>query len=99
MAKQEIAPPIKSGWKGDLNGCIEGTNSSYIEVSEVVLKLDRATAHALANLLFEENIKRSHPTKEQFAALSNLGAALGRLIDHPCANNGGREVRRIVVKL
>lgn len=85
-------PPIKSGWRGNINGAIEGTDS-YIAVSQVELRLDRATAWALANLLGDEQLKGCTAIDgEQIPALSNLGAALGRIIDHPSANNGGREI-------
>lgn len=84
--------PIKSGWRGHLNGVVEHTHSS-IQVSEVTLKLDHATANALANHLCDSAIERACSCEgNQVAALSNLGAALGRLIDHHAANNGGRNI-------
>jgi hypothetical protein len=87
-----IKPPIKSGWRGNLNGYVEGTKGTAIEVSEVTLRLDRFTAWALANQLTDRAIKAANAVEnEQIMALSTLGAALGRLIDHPSANNGGRE--------
>ncbi len=85
--------PIKSGWRGNLNGYIESTDGASINTSEVVLKLDKATAWALANQLTDRSIKEANAVEnEQIIMLSNLGAALGRLIDHHAANNGGREV-------
>lgn len=92
VTKQTPKPPIQSGWRGELSGCVEGTNSAYISVSEVTLRLDHKTAYALANLLCDSSIERSQALEgSQVVAMSNLGAALGRLIDHPAANNGGRE--------
>ncbi len=92
MKDNEIKSPIKSGWKGDISGVVEGTNS-HIQVSEVTLKLDYETAWALANHLTDNAISRACSVEgEQVTALSNLGAALGRLIDHSCANNGGRKI-------
>lgn len=85
--------PIKSGWRGNLSGVIENTAGSEILVSEVTLRLDRDTAWALANHLTDGAIKRANSVEgSQVAALSSLGAALGRLVDHPAANNGGRAV-------
>jgi hypothetical protein len=84
--------PIKSGWRGNLNGHIEGTDGAQIKVSEITLKLDYCTAWALANLLTDRAVHDSNSVEgEQIKALSNLGASLGRLIDHLAANNGGRE--------
>jgi hypothetical protein len=85
-------PPIKSGWRGNLCGAIEGTEASWIETSEVTLKLDAKTAYALANMLTDSSLEAACCHRLSFEALSNLGAALGRLIDHPSANNGGREI-------
>jgi hypothetical protein len=88
----EVQSPIQSGWRGNLNGAIENTSTSWIQVSEITLKLDRETAWALANHLCDNTIERSHSCEgSQKKALSTLGAALGRLIDHPAANNGGRK--------
>lgn len=83
--------PIKSGWRGNINGHIEGTDGTQIGVSEITLKLDHATAWALANHLTDNAIKAAKAVEgAQITALSNLGAALGRLIDHSVSNNGGR---------
>lgn len=85
--------PIMSGWRGNLNGAIEKTKTSHIQVSEVTLRLDAATAYALCNLLDDRVVERANACEgDQIAMLSELGAALGRLIDHPSANNGGREI-------
>ena len=90
---EQARPPIKGGWRGHLNGHIEHTNGSQIGVSEVTLRLDFATAWALANQLTDRAIKDAVAVEgAQVSALSDLGAALGRLIDHHAANNGGREV-------
>lgn len=90
--EQEIKSPIKSGWRGNLTGHIEHTKNSQIKVSEVTLQLDHATAWALANQLTDRAIKAALAVDGiQASALSDLGAALGRLIDHPAANNGGRK--------
>jgi hypothetical protein len=93
MSEQTVVrPPIMSGWKGDINGAVECTKTTRIKVSEVTLQLDYDTAWALANQLTDRAIKAANAVEnEQVAALSNLGAALGRLIDHSAANNGGRE--------
>lgn len=90
---EEKKPPIKSGWRGDLNGAIENTKGSQILVSEVTLNLDFDTAWALCNVLSDSALEstRSHTEDSQRKSLATLGAALGRLIDHPAANNGGRE--------
>jgi len=89
----EIKSPIMSGWRGNLNGAIEKTKTSHIAVSEITLRLDPVTAHALCNLLDDRAVARSSACEgAQLAMLSELGAALGRLIDHPSANNGGREI-------
>jgi hypothetical protein len=89
----EIKPPIKSGWRGNLSGYLEATESSSVKVSEVTLTLDRDTAWALANLLTDNQLNAStNMEKTQIAAMSNLGAAIGRLIDHGAANNGGRTI-------
>jgi hypothetical protein len=87
--------PIKSGWRGHINGHIENT-SSEIEVSQVTVRLDRKTAWALANLLTDTQLEESNNIEgDQRVALASFGAALGRLIDHPAANNGtDREVVR-----
>lgn len=81
--------PIKSGWRGNLNGYVEDTDKSHIEVSEVTLKLDSETAWALCNVLTDESLKQ---LCIEHKGLSQLGAALGRLIDHLSANNGFREL-------
>ena len=59
-------------------------------MSIVTLELDRDTAWALANQLTDLAIGEAAKAVEnsQVAAPSSLGAALGRLIDHPSANNG-----------
>lgn len=85
-------PPIKSGWRGHINGHIEHTDGAQIEASEITLKLDHKTAYALANLLADSSLERSAALEgDQLKAMSNLGAALGRMLDHHAANNGGRE--------
>jgi hypothetical protein len=88
--------PIKSGWRGNLNGYVEKTDS-HIAVSEVTIKLDAKTAYALANILGDRYINE-HPNLEsdQKPGLINLGAALGRLIDNPSANNGREYEDRIL---
>jgi hypothetical protein len=84
--------PIKSGWKGHLNGFIEKTESN-ISVSKIKLELDTKTAHSLCNILRDSALQASTAiTTEQHESLSVLGAAIGRLIDHPSANNGGRKI-------
>ncbi len=90
--EKEVKSPISSGWRGHLNGHIEHTRASQINVSEVSVRLDSETAWALCNLLSDGSIERSNAVEgKQVDALSNLGAAIGRMIDHPSANNGGRK--------
>lgn len=91
-AEKKERSPIMSGWRGHINGFIEDT-SSHIKVDQIALTLDHKTAWALCNLLADETSPRfSALGEEQKKAISNLGAALGRMIDHPSANNGGRKV-------
>ncbi|MBF4991103.1 hypothetical protein [Methylophilus sp. QUAN] len=93
MEQEAIKSPIKSGWRGNINGHIEATNGTSIAVGSVTLNLDQETAWALANQLSDRAIAAGNAVEGgQVLALSNLGAALGRLIDHPSANNGGRSV-------
>jgi hypothetical protein len=85
--------PIQSGWRGNLNGALENTKTSWVEVSEITLKLDRETVWALCNHLTDGAIQAANSVEnKQVDALSTLGAALGRSIDHHSANNGGREL-------
>lgn len=88
----EVKSPIKSGWRGNLNGVIEKTDSE-LQVSAITVKLDHATAWALCNLLTDSHVLE-HPNLEndQRVMMSEFGAALGRLIDHHAANNGGRKL-------
>lgn len=89
----EVKSPIMSGWRGNLNGAIEGTSTSNIQVSEITLRLDYKTAWLVANALSDDCIERGNPSNANGnKILSEVGAALGRLIDHPSANNGGREL-------
>ncbi len=93
MKDEKQKSPIKSGWRGNLNGVLENTDGSGIEVSEITLRLDRETAWALCNHLTDRAIQAANSVEnKQVDALSTLGAALGRLIDHHSANNGGREL-------
>lgn len=87
-------PPIKSGWRGNLNGYLENSNSSQIRVSQINVTLDSDLAWALCNILCDSSLDCLHGSvdEDQHKSLSTLGAALGRLIDHPSANNGGREL-------
>lgn len=85
--------PIKSGWRGNIGGYVEGCDTTQIVVSEVTLKLDARTAFALCNTLYDSVLNESRAIdSSQRQQLSILGAALGRLIDHPAANNGGRSI-------
>lgn len=52
--------PVKAGWRGNVTGAIENTDSR-IEVSEITLKLDGVTAYALCNHLTDDAIKRAAP--------------------------------------
>ncbi|QOX81045.1 hypothetical protein FY034_18895 (plasmid) [Trichlorobacter lovleyi] len=93
MSDTNQKSPIKSGWRGNINGALENTDGSGVEVSEITLKLDRVTAWALCNHLTDRAIKDANSVEgAQIEALSTLGAALGRLIDHHSANNGGRDL-------
>lgn len=92
MSVNETKSPIKSGWRGHLNGHIEHTDS-HVKVAKIELTLDRTTAYALCNLLCDGSIAPELGLgADQAQALSNLGAAIGRLIDHPSANNSGRQI-------
>ena len=93
MNEEKANPPIKSGWRGNLNGAVEQTEGTYISVSEVTLRLDKATAWALCNILTDGALDslKGYTEDSQRKSLATLGAALGRLIDHHAANNGGRE--------
>ena len=92
--KQEAPPsPIGGGWRGNISGHINGTKSE-IHVHRIELVLDRDLAWALCNRLYEAGLMSDlGVSKDQREQLCNLGAALGALIDHPAANNGGRLVR------
>lgn len=93
MPKEKQPPPIKSGWRGHLNGVVEGTESTRVKVQSVTIEVDYKTLWALCNHLYDASLGESkHLEEDQVRALSNLGAAVGRLIDHPSANNGGREI-------
>lgn len=94
MNNDKIKPPIKSGWRGDINGFVENTEATRIEVSEITLRMDRTTAYALCNLLTDcaINESTSRLEKDQAESMRMLGAAIGRLIDHHAANNGGRDL-------
>lgn len=93
MTDNKIESPIKSGWRGNMNGAVEHTSGTEINVSETTLKLDSGMAWALCNVLTDSALEMTRCCTEdnQRKLLSTLGAALGRLIDHPAANNGGRE--------
>jgi len=86
--------PIKSGWRGAINGSIELTENSGINVDRINLWLDFKTAWALCNLLDDRALENHRDVIEigQLKMLSNIGASIGRLIDHPAANNGGRKI-------
>lgn len=93
MSEEKARPPIKSGWRGNLNGAVEHTEGSGIAVSEVTVRLDKTTAWALCNVLTDRALDslKGYTEDSQRTSLATLGAALGRLIDHHAANNGGRE--------
>jgi len=79
---------IESGWKGSINGFIKNTDS-HVEVSRIKLELDDSTAWVLCNLLHKTNLQKSVLGKDQIEPMLSLGAAIGRLIDHPSAKNPG----------
>ena len=87
-------PPIIGGWCGHINGNIESTDGASVRVGTITVTLDYKTAWSLCNLLTDSAIQRSVATDggKDFEAMSNLGAALGRMIDHNSANNGGRKI-------
>ena len=92
MTESNEESPIESGWRGNLNGVVRGTNTT-IQVRLINLEIDNKTAWALCNLLFDKDIEKSTLLEEdQKTRLISLGAAIGRLIDHPATNNGGREI-------
>lgn len=76
---------ICSGWKGNINGHIDKTNSN-VKVSQVRLELDYDTAWALCNVLTFP-IDKTLIDKNQGIILENLGAAIGQIIDHDAKNN------------
>lgn len=85
--------PIKSGWRGHLNGHVDGMDDTKIQVATIQVVLGYADAWALCNLLTEKALEEnSYIEEHQRKALASLGAALGRLIDHMSANNGGRDL-------
>ncbi len=85
--------PIMSGWRGHINGTIEKTVDSSIKISNIDINLDFDTAWALCNLLTDDAIERAKAVEgKQIDQMSNLGAALGRMIDHDSANNGDRRI-------
>lgn len=45
MGEKEPTSPIKSGWRGHLNGCIENTNTTEIYAAKITVTLDARTAH------------------------------------------------------
>ena len=94
-SKKEVNSPIKSGWRGNLNGAVEKTKHTSIQVSEVTISLDNETAWALCNLLSDNNLTNDKLDKNQISGLSNLGAALGVIFDHPSANNGNRNILKL----
>lgn len=87
--------PIRAGWRGNLSGSVEHTEATSVSVTRVEIALSREDAWALCNVLLDKSLDAVAPAcleGGQIIALSTLGAALGRLVDHPSANNGGREV-------
>ena len=89
----QVKSPVQGGWRGHVNGTVEATRASTVKVEKIVVELDSWTAWALCNLLDDRALERANAVEnEQIPAMSNLGAAIGRLIDHPSANNGGRQV-------
>ncbi|MDY7537552.1 hypothetical protein QN372_00150 [Undibacterium sp. RTI2.1] len=90
---KDIKSPIKSGWRNNINGYVEGCVKTEVKVSQINLSLDQETAWALCNLLCDSELEKSGAiNRPQFPMMSNLGAALGRMIDHSAANNSGRKV-------
>lgn len=99
MAKNDKhSSPISSGWRGNINGHVKGTNGTQVQVGAINVTLDAKMAFCLCNLLHEQALERANAhigmSLDQIAMLSNLGAVIGRFIDHGAANNGDRDVIR-----
>ena len=86
--------PIGAGWRGNINGSISQSADSSIKVSNIDVNLDFDLAWALCNILTDDVIDTTL-NKSQRIVLSNLGAGIGRMIDHPSANNGGRKIIKL----
>jgi hypothetical protein len=80
---------ISSGWKGDINGHIAGTEDCRIKVKIITLELDHETAWALCNVLRDSDLQkmRNILDKDQIEKLSWVGAAIGQFIDHKSSEN------------
>ncbi len=80
--------PMSSGWQGDIQGHIKNTET-WIRVKTIQIDLDADTAYALCNLLSGSALEKGeiHLEKEQVVRLKNLGAAIGKFIDHPSKDN------------
>jgi hypothetical protein len=74
---------------GNLSGHIRNTES-WIKVNTITVDFDFNTAYALCNLLMDSDLKKSHCLeRDQVDKLSSLGAALGRIVEHPSRENEG----------
>jgi hypothetical protein len=93
---ETVKSPIKSGWRGNINGAVELCDNTEVRCETVRLTLGTDAAWALCNVLHDKVIRDAFMQQwleaPQIEALSMLGAALGRLIDHSSSNNGGREI-------
>lgn len=87
MSDTSKKSPIKSGWKGNIQGYIEQTDSQ-IRVKTIQVDIDSTTAWALCNLLSDHALSTAGHLLDdvQIPPLRNLGAAIAMFIDHPTKN-------------
>lgn len=89
--------PVGGSWRGYINGHVNKTETN-IRCEKITIELDRNLAWALCNLLTDAHLSGPdiHLEADQRTGLTNLGAAIGRFIDHPATNNGLPEDERVV---
>lgn len=90
--KKPPPEPLLGGCRGHLNGQVAGNLRAAVKVQEVQITLSAEAAYALCNILTDAALANNGDVGDRARnTLSNLGAAVGRLIDHHSANNGGRD--------
>ena len=89
--------PIGGSWRGYINGHVNKTETC-VRCEKITIELDRHLAWALCNLLTDAHLgaPEVHLEADQRIGLANLGAAIGRFIDHHATNNGLPEGVRVV---